>query len=743
MLIKGIRSFDPENKHVITFFKPLTLIVGPNGAGKTTIIECLKLSCSGELPPNARSGHSFVHDPKVAGETETKAQIKLRFRTAAGKDVVCIRSFQLTQKASKMEFKAIDSVLQTINPHTGEKVCLSYRCADMDREIPSLMGVSKAILENVIFVHQDEANWPLQDPSTLKKKFDDIFSATRYTKALEVIKKLHKDQAQEIKTYKLQLENLQTKKDIAYKLREQISQAQEKTNILKSEMQGLEGMIQDVNTKIQYTDTKLKDLKKLEDQISQKSAVRSTLVNEREEKHKALEEENEDTDEELKEWKTKFEEKIALLETKIRKLEREENDAESKITFLEKTLKESIWEISKLENEAEVHLCSKNERDSVIQKLFSRHNLGALPNPPFSNEVALNLTNRIKSRLLDLEKDLQDKKRSNEKELETTWDCYNDAKDHWKSIEAQKEAKEEIKNGLLKRIEEKKNERDSLELEVSNVDLSHIDEKEKNMHIEFERKTNQYAEREFESTIRQKDNEMFSIEQMITVAKKEKAAMAVDMEDRTKLSMKKNDLENRKRQHRKIINENRERVRGVLKGRFPPEKDLRGEISQVLSAVTMEFDDLSTKSREAENEVNMLQTRIQEINNNIYKHRKDMDSKRRYIESKLQALDQQSFTVDYYPTVLDSAKEKRDVEKRKYNFADGMRQMFDPFERVARANHICPCCERPFSLQEEDEFVKKQRMNAASSAEKLKVLAAESSTADSFFSAIGQASHGL
>lgn len=56
----------------------------------------------------------------MAGETETKGQIKLRFKTAAGKDVVCIRSFQLTQKVSKMEFKAIESVLQTINPHTGE-----------------------------------------------------------------------------------------------------------------------------------------------------------------------------------------------------------------------------------------------------------------------------------------------------------------------------------------------------------------------------------------------------------------------------------------------------------------------------------------------------------------------------------------------------------------------------------------------------------------------------------------------
>jgi len=33
--------------------------------------------------------------------------------------------------------------------------------------------------------------------------------------------------------------------------------------------------------------------------------------------------------------------------------------------------------------------------------------------------------------------------------------------------------------------------------------------------------------------------------------------------------------------------------------------------------------------------------------------------------------------------------------------------MFDPFERVARAHHVCPCCERPFSPEEEDNFVKK------------------------------------
>ena len=113
LLIKGIRSFSPENTNIIQFPKPLTLIVGRNGAGKTTIIECLKMGSTGELPPSARSGQAFIHDPKVADATEVKAQIKLRFRNVTGKPFVVIRSFQLTQKArGKLEKKDLDSVIQ-------------------------------------------------------------------------------------------------------------------------------------------------------------------------------------------------------------------------------------------------------------------------------------------------------------------------------------------------------------------------------------------------------------------------------------------------------------------------------------------------------------------------------------------------------------------------------------------------------------------------------------------------------
>ena len=40
---------------------------------------------------------------------------------------------------------------------------------------------------------------PLAEGAVLKKKFDDIFAATKYTKALETIRKLKTDQAQGIR----------------------------------------------------------------------------------------------------------------------------------------------------------------------------------------------------------------------------------------------------------------------------------------------------------------------------------------------------------------------------------------------------------------------------------------------------------------------------------------------------------------------------------------------------------------
>lgn len=58
----------------------------------------------------------------------------------------------------------------------------------------SRLGVSKAVLDNVIFCHQEDACWPLSEGKTLKTKFDAIFAATRYIQALEAIRNVRKQQ---------------------------------------------------------------------------------------------------------------------------------------------------------------------------------------------------------------------------------------------------------------------------------------------------------------------------------------------------------------------------------------------------------------------------------------------------------------------------------------------------------------------------------------------------------------------
>ncbi|KAJ1971530.1 DNA repair protein rad50 [Dimargaris xerosporica] len=228
LMIRGIRSFNPDEACVIEFYTPLTIIVGHNGSGKTTIIECLKYASTGDLPPNSKGG-AFIHDPHLTQTPDTKAQIKLKFTNINKQSLICTRSIQLTQRAKTMSQKTLENLLVRLDPTDPSRhTSLSTRCADLDMEMPLQLGVPKAILQNVIFCHQEESSWPLMEPSVVKKKFDEIFASTRYTKALDSIRAIRKTQNQEIKLDQQSLTHLQEKKVKAEKVRVSHLYVQEK-----------------------------------------------------------------------------------------------------------------------------------------------------------------------------------------------------------------------------------------------------------------------------------------------------------------------------------------------------------------------------------------------------------------------------------------------------------------------------------------------------------------------------------
>ena len=115
--------------------------------------------------------------------------------------MVATRSLQLTVKKTTRQQKTLEGQLLMIKD--GERTAISSRVAELDQIMPQYLGVSKAILDSVIFCHQDESLWPMSEPSVLKKKFDEIFEALKYTKAIDNIKQLRKKQNEELAKFKI------------------------------------------------------------------------------------------------------------------------------------------------------------------------------------------------------------------------------------------------------------------------------------------------------------------------------------------------------------------------------------------------------------------------------------------------------------------------------------------------------------------------------------------------------------
>merc|ERR1711962_1345754 len=88
----------------------------------------------------------------------------------------------------------------------GKMKSLSGKCADINGEMARLMGVTEPLLNLVIFCHQEDSNWPLDESSKVKEKFDAIFAATRYNDCLKEIKNQISALRTEVKEHNKELE---------------------------------------------------------------------------------------------------------------------------------------------------------------------------------------------------------------------------------------------------------------------------------------------------------------------------------------------------------------------------------------------------------------------------------------------------------------------------------------------------------------------------------------------------------
>ncbi|NXD01584.1 RAD50 protein, partial [Certhia familiaris] len=570
MSILGVRSFGVEDKdkQIITFFNPLTILVGPNGAGKTTIIECLKYICTGDFPPGTK-GKTFVHDPKVANETDVRAQIRLQFRDVNGELLAVQRSMVCTQKGKTPEFKTLESVI-TRTKH-GEKVSLSSKCAEIDREMISALGVSKSVLNNVIFCHQEESNWPLSEGKALKQKFDEIFSATRYIKALEALRQVRLKQSSKVKECQTELKYLKQNKEKAQKIQADLSNKEAQLAASKKNVISIENQLEPLKSSLAEVEQNLTKVMRLDNDVKALESRKRQMEKDNQDLQQKMEKVFQGTDEQLRDRYQNHQRIVKEKEKRLLDCKRDLDRATKECQRFNSEKSELLIEQGRLQLQADRHQEHIVTRDSLIQSLAAQLELDGFERAPFTERHIASFRKLVKDRQ---ERDTEAANRMM-RELEQ------------KEVMKQKQVDEirDKKTGLERTIDLKSDIQNKKQAELKNVKcelqqlegfsdrISELDEEIGKMEHELEKAEKNSNVETLEQEVQTLQNEKINLDKALRRLDQEMEQLNLHTTTITQMDMLKKDKTEKEDQIRKVKSRHSEELTSLL-GYFPNKKQL-------------------------------------------------------------------------------------------------------------------------------------------------------------------------
>ncbi|XP_075457226.1 DNA repair protein RAD50 [Ascaphus truei] len=687
MSILGVRSFGVEdkNKQVITFFTPLTILVGPNGAGKTTIIECLKYITTGNFPPGSK-GNTFVHDPKVAHETDVRAQIRLQLRDVNGELVAVQRSMVCTQKGKKTEFKTLEGVITRIKH--GEKVSLSTKCAEVDKEMISALGVSTAVLNNVIFCHQEESNWPLSEGRLLKIKFDEIFSATRYIKALETLRQVRLKQNQRVGECKTELKYLKQNREKSHEIQDNLRSKEAQMAASRENVKSIDNQLEPLKICLVDIQKKLSKVIKLDNDIKALESRKKTMEKDNQDLEEKMETVFQGTDDQLNDTYQNHQRTVREKERRLNELLREVDRTTKDCQRLNREKGELLVQQGRLQLQAEKHQQNIKTRDTLIKTLAAQLELDGYERTPFNerqidsfqklvkereekdedhaNQIMKDFSDKesMKQRQID---EIRDKKTGLERTIEiksvTQSKKHTDLKNiksELQQLEGSSDRLQELDEELMKTERELENVEKSCNVEALKSEVTHL----------------QTQKSDLDRTLRRLDQEM---EQLNTHTM-----------TRTQMDMLKKDKADKDEQIRKIKSRHSDELTSLL-GYFPNKKQLEDWLHTKLKDINQTRDKIGKLNKE-------LASAEQNKNHMSNELRKKEEQCSTYEERLFDVCGSQDFESDL-------SRLQDDIEKTSKQRAmlAGATAVYTQFiTQLTEENQpCCPVCQRIFPSEAE------------------------------------------
>ncbi|KAF9319723.1 DNA repair protein rad50 [Podila horticola] len=695
ILIRGIRSFEADagDAATISFYSPLTLITGHNGSGKTTIIECLKYATTGELPPGSKGG-AFVNDPKMSDSPMVKAQVRLRFKNVNNQTLSVVRSLSLTAKKTGYTQKTLENVLSMVDPNTGELASVSSKCAEIDADIPSHLGVSRAILDNVIFCHQEESNWPLSEPSILKKKFDEIFASTKYTSVLESIKSIKKEKTVELKVLFNSLDYLRQNKDRAEKLRQSLTANTERSEKIQEKIDQLELDIDKCVEEISRLMAKTREIQAIEATLNALAMeLRSTKDNVHHlEGTFSLYSES---DAELQEMLFKHDLSVKTADQERTKLERSKQRAVGSIANLQASVTQNQQTIGQLRALLDGNKTKQSERDLFIQDLGQQYSISGFDDQPLLAADVQKFLSKIESLIQRAANDgerLRNEVRAKEQEIRTELSDKRARMDMAASLKAKTkegissaQSKLRQQNSELLKYASTEADRESTEKLLAEQESSLL-----------ALKTSDPGLDSMETQRRSKTIEVEMLENELTRLSEQSATQVKNAGMQARLGLMKNKFNQRSDQVQELMAQNREAFRAVLK-EDPSSEEVEHKLSPLLKEKEAAVRTSSQLAEKLKREMSGHDVRIDNVKSQLKKHEQTVQECNKKISTECK---EEPFLEMLQRTEEDLAETREGVQDVK-----AMGSMYARFITMAEKKHSCPLCTRSFDDQLETQFV--------------------------------------
>ncbi|NXA50338.1 RAD50 protein, partial [Nothocercus julius] len=687
MSILGVRSFGVEDKdkQIITFFSPLTILVGPNGAGKTTIIECLKYICTGDFPPGTK-GNSFVHDPKVANETDVRAQIRLQFRDVNGELVAVQRSMVCTQKGKKTEFKTLESVI-TRTKH-GEKVSLSSKCAEIDREMISALGVSKSVINNVIFCHQEESNWPLSEGKALKQKFDEIFSATRYIKALETLRQVRLKQSMKVKECQTELKYLKQNKEKAREIQDQLSNREAQLAASKENVKSIESQLDPLMSSLAAIEQNLMKVMRLDNDIKALESRKKQMEKDNQDLQQKMEKIFQGTDEQLRDRYQNHQRTVKEKEKRLLDCKRELDRASKECQRFNSEKSELLIERGRLQLQADRHQEHITMRDSLIQSLAAQLELDGFAQAPFNEGQITTFQRLLKERQeRDIEAANQLMRAFAQKEA-AKQKLIDDIRDKKTGLERTIDLKSDIQN--KKQVELKNIKYELQQLEGSSDRILELDRELVKAERDLEKAEKNSNVEALEQEVRSLQSEKTNLDRALRKLDQEMEQLNLHTTTITQMEMLKKDKAEKEEQIRKVKSRHCDELTLRL-GYFPNKKQLE--------------DWLHDKNKE----INQTRDRIAKLNKELAsaeQHKNYINVELKKKEEQLSNYEAKLFDVcgsQDFDSDLNRLQEEIEKSSKQRAVLAGATAVYSQFitQLTEENQSCCPVCQRVFQTEAE------------------------------------------